>query len=216
MPDTITSFTTDAPELQVRAVASFNTPLHLIDQIVDAMLPLIDRETFNVKGDIPAKVATLAPVIGQATVADAVLLFAMVDAADVFGGYTGLIESRRSTALDVLKHLLEDFIISAEASGPACVRARGRFARDRKDGHWNPTDAYLLIQSMGGDSFDAAHGTWDGDLFGGMQANRDSAFEPMPWWEHRQALLKDRHRPRTGTDNINVTDQHRSNDHGND
>lgn len=103
------------------------SPQGIVDQLVAAVLPLIDEPGNDKrpgKTDLDV-IQALSPLIGHITVETAVFLYGLIDMAEtVLDQGKGLQADRRLDALTVVKWILEDFASYARASSPACAAAR--------------------------------------------------------------------------------------------
>lgn len=175
----------------VAAKATPMSPLRLIDQIVEALLPL-EEDTPDV-----SIIAALDPIIGHFTVADAVLTIDALYLADSAMIFSGL----RGNADDVLKKaadLVHKFICAGQAVGPACAAARAAYATrapvDKGESYrWSPDDRRVLLRSLAWDIDSMKYGDgqyWSGSLFGGGTFDPDEAFEPEAWWDRHERLKR--------------------------
>lgn len=163
-------------------------PLHLVDQIVEVILPLADKEGCSDR-DI---IAAVSPIIGHYTVADAVLTIGALRLADeglIFSGVRGA----AGNAPYIVANVLHKFICCGAAAGSACAAARSEYALNRRQGQfWRSVELKMLIVSMGFDIDSLKYGEnsyWAGSLFGGGTIDPDKAFEPEDWWDRGQRLL---------------------------
>lgn len=168
-----------------------NSPLVLVDKLIDAVLPLTGEDGGRSPSDREVVTAS-RPIIGHFTISDAVLAIGFLEAADRFMIFSGRRGSANNAAILVVR-LLHKFICSGAASGPACAAARAAYVFGKESpGHWTDEDRRLVALSMAWDIDSLKWGDdhyWTGSLFGGGNIDPDEVNEPEDWWDLRQRKL---------------------------
>lgn len=112
------------------------SPLMLVDEIIAAILPLVDcngREP-KVCASRLAQAEALAPVIGHYTISDAVLAHSLLEPMTYAPLCPGGGDEIKEAAF-AIRETLTWFVCAAGASGPGCVAARAYLVmREREEG----------------------------------------------------------------------------------
>lgn len=188
-----------AQSLADSARASFKptaSPMALAEAIAAAVFQLWDAEGNKPRPGvgIPELVAALSPIMGEYTVADAVLMEQQLNLAEyVSYSIPEWNKQDMGSALCHVKYMLRDFVCCADASTAACRIARAHFYIDENGGSrgraLSPANKKLIADALAGDLLWATSSE-PGHLFCGRDSHADSAFVEEPWWIHRQKSLK--------------------------
>lgn len=171
------------PDTMIRTTAQPFSPSTFVEQVIEAVLPLINHKGDRIKEDVtPGRVVeVLKPLFGRFTVRDAVIAHFMLEPDSNTNADDLDSDNPRKHALYEAREALVSFITNAKASSPECAVTRIYLAEEEGDADEAPHAN--LMQAIADDVRHVRSGRYKGQCFGDTDPRHDGWFPDSMWGE---------------------------------